>query len=287
MKRFGIKSAMLTLLCAMIVSAASAGEPKNLVGACLGPDKWEMAKAAGCDFIEGSVPKVLMPENSDAEFAAALAGYKASGAKIYALNGFLIPDIKVTGPNADHKRALKWAETAFSRAKQMGIKVIVFGSGRSRGIEGNFPYDKAMEQFKSLLAQMGPIAKKYDVVVAVESLNSKEVNFLCKFSEATALVKAVNHPNIKLVCDIYHIMMENEGPEVILAARGWIAHCHVAENTSRAAPGIDPLRDGEQLPYYRNLQKIDYNGMVSIECRWTDVATELPMGITYLKKQFQ
>ena len=250
------------------------------IGVCTSIQNAQKAKDAGAQFIEESVGRFLVPGKSDAEFAANLAAAKASPLPIRSCNGFLPGSIKVTGPEADHDAALKWAETAFRRAQQAGISFIVFGSGGARQVPEGFSHAEATKQFVSLLKKMGPIAGKYNVTVVLEPLRSGECNFLNTVGEGVKIVKKVNHPNIQCLADIYHMMQENEGPEAIIKGAKHLKHCHVAENTNRAAPGTN----GEDLtPYYNALNKIGYQGGLSIECKWDDFDKQLAPALANLK----
>ena len=67
---------------------------------------------------------------------------------------------------------------------------------------------------------MAAVAAKYDVILALENLNSTECNFINTLSEALAVVKAVDHPNFRLCVDIYHMLKENESPAAIAGHEG-------------------------------------------------------------------
>ena len=186
------------------------------IGVCTGLQNAQKAKDAGAQFIEESVGRFLVPGKSDAEFAANLATAKAAPLPILSCNGFLPGSIKVTGPEADHEAALKWAETPFRRAQQAEISFIVFGSGGARQVPEGFDHKEATKQFVKLLKKMGPIADQYNVTVVLEPLRSSECNFLNTVGEGIKIVKKVNHPNIQCLADIYHMMQEYEGPESII-----------------------------------------------------------------------
>ena len=88
--------------------------------------------------------------------------------------------------------------------------------------------------------------------------------------EGADIVKAVNHPNIKLLVDIYHMLREGESPEEIIKAGKHIYHCHIAEKDKRTPPGA---AGDDFKPYLRALKKINYSG-------WTEVFMHpVPRGI--------
>ena len=86
------------------------------------------------DFIEGHVQNYLKPEAPDADFAPLAAAARASARPMPSANCFLPADLKVTGPSADPARLATYAETAFARAKSIGLTIVVFGSAGARQV---------------------------------------------------------------------------------------------------------------------------------------------------------
>ncbi|MCK4999169.1 MAG: sugar phosphate isomerase/epimerase, partial [Anaerohalosphaera sp.] len=252
------------------------------VGVCTSTGNAELVKTVNVDYIEAGVQRFLIPFESDEKFAEKLAALQQSGVTVRACNGFIPGSIKSTGPKADHDKLLKYAETAFQRAQKTGIKIIVFGSSGSRNIPKGFDRDQAKAQFVSLLKRMGPIAAKYDVTIAIEPLNRKETNFIISVTEGHEIVKLVDHKNIRLLADFYHMLRENEGPESIVEAGKYLVHAHIAENEGRHYPG----KNGEDFtPYLVALKQIGYSGSISMECRWGNFSEELAPAAAYLRKQ--
>jgi sugar phosphate isomerase/epimerase len=223
-----------------------------------------------------------MPFNSEEEFLAKLEIAQNNPIPVRACNSFIPGNLKSVGPDAVHDQILEYVETAFRRAQMAGIEHIVFGSGGSRRIPEGFPADEARKQFIALGKAMGPIAAKYDIVVVLEPLNTREVNFINSVVEGASIVKEIDHPNFQLLADIYHMMMENEGPEIILEHGNLIKHVHVAELENRAAPGTN----GEDLSaYYNALKEVGYKGRISIEGRWEDMALQATKANETIKSQ--
>jgi len=171
--------------------------------------------SAGYSFVEENVRGFLVPSESDSIFEQKLALLKESKLPVEACNSFLPGNLKCVGPAPLHDDILKFGETAFRRARMAGVKTIVFGSGGARAIPEGFSRDEAKKQFISLCSKLAPIAKKYDVVISLEPLNTKECNFVNSVAEGGEIVEAVNHENFRLLADIYHMLMENESPSNI------------------------------------------------------------------------
>lgn len=252
------------------------------IGVCTSIANAATAARAGCDYIEEGARSFLVPDRPDADFRVKLELLKGSPLPVAACNSFLPGELKSVGPEARHDDILAYAGTAFRRAREAGIRHIVFGSSGSRDIPEGFDAGEARRQFVALLRRLGPLAREQGVVVAVEPLRREECNFINTVAEGAAIVREVDDPGVRLLADIYHMLCEDEGPGSIVAAGPLLAHCHVAEEDGRSAPGVH----GEDFtPYLKALRKIGYAGGISIECRWTDLAEELPVAVKTLKAQ--
>jgi len=208
-------------------------------GVCTSLSNHKLVTEAGYLYIEESVQSFLDPLNEEAAFIKKLDQARSAGITIPACNVFLPGKLKSVGPDAVPDDILDYAETAFSRAKMAGVGIIVFGSGASRSVPDGFPHEKAREQFIELCRRMGPVARRHRVTVVLEPLNSGECNFLNSVAEGGEMVKEINHPNIRLLADIFHMLREKEGPESILRYGKYIKHTHIAENRDRSAPGVN------------------------------------------------
>jgi len=252
------------------------------IGICTRVSDNGMLAEFGYSYIEESVGHFLMPQESEDKFNVQLELAKESKLPVYSCNSFLPGSLKCVGEEAVHPEILKFVETAFRRAQLAGVKIIVFGSGGSRKIPEGFPAAEARQQFISLCSQMGPIAAKYDVTVVLEPLNKKECNFINSVAEGGEIVKEVKHPNIRLLADIYHMKVEDEGPESIVKYGRFLRHVHIAEKEGRAAPGTH----GEDFrPYFEALKKIKYGGALSVECKWDNMEKQAPLALKTLKEQ--
>jgi len=252
------------------------------IGVCTSVRNAQLLLQAGCDYIEESVRRLLVPDKSDDEFAANLKAARECGLPVLANNGFLPGTLKSTGPEADHEGVLEYAGTAFRRAGQVGVGTIVFGSSGSRSVPEGFDHDRAEEQFISLLKRMGPLAAEHGVVVAIEPLQRSETNFINTVPHGARIVRAVDHPNIRLLADIFHMLRMEESADHIRQVGELIVHLHIAEKARRTPPGVD---GDDFTPYFQALKDIDYKGGISIECGWEEMAEQLPTAIKTLREQ--
>lgn len=235
-----------------------------------------------CDFIEGHVVNFLAPEAPDSDFAPRAAALRSCGFPMPAANVLLPAALKCSGPDIDYQRLDRYAENVFRRAKEIGMTLIVFGSAGARMVPDGFPISKAFEQYVDHLRRFGPMAAKNGVTLVVEPLNRGECNLVNTVLEGAEAVREANHPAVKLLVDIFHMLRNGESPDDILKVGRLIRHAHVAENKDRAAPGVN----GEDFrPFLRALRQTGYNDRLALEPIWTDLPNQIGPALQDLRKQ--
>ena len=268
-----------------LLSCNSAKEELFLseIGVCTSFSNAEMLAQHGYAFIEESVGNFLVPSESEEEFNRILNQVQLSVLPVPVCNSFIPSRLKSVGPEAVHHEILEYMETAFRRAKKAGVEYIVYGSGASRNIPDGFQRKQAQMQFVKLCKAMAQIAAEYDVVVLLEPLTYRICNFINSVPEGAEIVEEVNHPNFRLMADIYHMLMDDEGPESFLQYGHLIKHIHIAEKEGRAAPGT---HNEDFMPYFEALKKVGYQGRISIEIfGWDEIESEAASAIKAIKDQ--
>lgn len=231
-------------------------------------EKSGMLKDAGAGFLTQGVGDFLVPDQSDEKFAANLEALKTSKLPVLACNGFIRPkNLRAVGADVNHEGILEWSEVAFRRLAQVGGKFIVFGSSSARELRDGWPKEKANEQFITLLKKLGPLAEAHGVTVILEQLRKEECNFINHLSEAAALIRSAEHPNIRLLADLYHMACVGDTPDDLAAAADVLVYMEIAEKAERTAPGV---KGDDFRPYFKALKKIGYKGPINIEGRWQD-----------------
>lgn len=252
------------------------------LGICAGVDSALQIKQNQYNFFEETVGRFFIPNESDEKFAENLAKLNNVSFSLYAVNSFLPGNLKCVGPDVNTEAILKYAETALRRMQQSSTRILVFGSGGSRKIPDGFDKEKAKEQFVDINRKIGPIAEKYGVTIVLEPLNYGETNLLNTVEEGIDCVNKVNHPNIRLLADFYHMLKNGESADSIIKAGKLLKHTHIAEKENRTAPGVmgDDFR-----PYFKALKAIKYKGKLAVECRWKDMEKELPLALKTIREQ--
>ncbi len=250
-------------------------------GCCCSIENAEIAHAAGFDYIECTVVS-LLPEATETIFAPILEKYQASPIPVRACNVFLPGDLKVVGSDLDQPRIKHYVQTAMRRVMLIGAEVVVFGSGKARMVPEGFDRATAEQQIVDFLQLVADEAEQHELTVVIEPLNRRESNILNSVPEGDAMAARVNRPFIRNLADFYHMDEEHEPLSNISACKERLAHIHVAD-TDRRAPGTGSYPYDE---FVAQLRAANYDGMVSIECRWENFAAEAGPAYTYLRQIF-
>jgi sugar phosphate isomerase/epimerase len=247
-------------------------------GCCGGLDKIQIVQDAGYDYIEMSVAAV-MAESPDEEFESTLGLVKSFDIVPEAWNCLLPGDFKVTGPEIDMYRVERYLRTAFARIEDLGGEIVVFGSGGARRVPDSFSMEEAGGQIVEFLTLAGRIAGAHGITIAVEPLHKRGANIINSVTDALAVTRAVDHPFVKVLADLYHMQEENEPLSHIIDAGNELAHVHTAD-TGRLYPGSGSYPNAELI---EALRSIGYNDRISVECSIRDWDTEPAKALEFLR----
>ena len=234
---------------------------KIQVGVCASPADLESAEQLGFDYFEP--PAAAVAAMTEAEFQAFRTRARASRIRCSSFNSF-VRTLKVVGESVSRTDLQRYLDLCLDRCRELGAEIIVWGSSGSRNVPEGFSRERAWEQIKEFLRMAGDRARQRRLVIAVEPLRHQESNIINTGGEALRLVREVNHPNVRMIIDYYHLRVENEDPEIILRARRQIVHFHFANPRGRRWPR-DPSEDSGYAPFFAALKQINFGGGISIE----------------------
>lgn len=228
---------------------AADGDP---LGLCALP----MLEQAGYEYAEISITKLTQLE--DAAFEDALALARGAALPILAGNSLFPGEIPLYDSG---EQALAWLERAAQRCAQLGMRIMVFGSGKARALPEGVTREQAFDALAALLQKAAPIVSAKGITLVIEPLNHEETNMLCTVHESAELVRAVNDPAVRLLVDYFHFC--REGDQLFLQDIPLLAHAHCAEPHKRACHAdIDaPMR-----AFLATLCGNGYAGGLSVEC---------------------
>ena len=249
------------LAAAPVVSKAEAVE----IGVCAGTEDLGKAERWGFDYLEPAAAAIAAL--SATEFERVRQQVLASRLRCRSFNS-LIRTMQVVGPEANLDAVSTYLNAALDRCRQLGARVVVWGSASSRNIPAGHSREQAWQEIKRFLQRAGDIAKSHELVIGIEPLRKQESNIINTGAEALRLVHEVKHPNVKMIIDYYHLRMENEDPDILVRAREHVVHLHFANPNGRRWPkSVDD--DPEYGRFFRLVKQIGYTGGLSIEARGT------------------
>jgi len=234
----------------------------------------------GFDYVELSLAQ--MAALSDGDFQALAARVEDSGLVCEACNNFFPAAVRLTGSEAGLPAALEYAARAIERAARLGARIVVFGSSGAKNVPPGFPHAEAWRQISDLLGRLGPMAESHGITIAIEPINRLESNIVNSVAEGLRLMREVDHANIRLLADFYHLCMEAEDPSILLEAGEGIRHVHFARLEGR---GFPTRPEGSFAPFFDALRRIGYGGRCSIEAYTNDFASDARQALETLRSE--
>ena len=269
---FGPHSSMISRrrCLATLAAAAAASLPgrelraapsRVQIGVCASPRDLEKAESYGFDYLEPAAATVAAM--SETVFQAFKSRVLTSRLRCTSFNSFVRKQ-RVVGADVNTDEVRNYLDLCLSRCRQLGGEIVVWGSAGSRNVPDGFPRQRAWDQIKTFLRVAGDAAKPHGLVIAIEPLRRQESNIINTGAEALRLVREVDHPNVRMIVDYYHLRVENEDPEIIWKARREIVHFHFANPQGRRWPK-SPSEDPEYATFFALVKKIRFRGGISIE----------------------
>lgn len=259
------------------------------IGICSSePKQFKHIAECGYDYIEMTFS--VIANATDEQFAEIKKSVLSCGLRVEATNGHFPGNFKLysydetTGEARDFSEieanVREYNERGYSRAQELGVRVSVVGSGTARRIPDGLKREVAEEQFARVLEICGEVAAKYGAEIVIEPLNHNETNFINTLEEGLEMCKRVNSPHVFVLNDFYHSHVENEPVEMLAKAGKLLNHAHIA-NFDRVCPTLEA--DGDDLlPLVKALKAIDYNGRISLECKYLpDFKTAIENAVSF------
>jgi D-psicose/D-tagatose/L-ribulose 3-epimerase len=162
------------------------------------------------------------------------------------------------------KNAFVFFRSTLEKLKLMNIKTFGGGLYSYWPVDYSKPIDKAGDWKRAVknIGEVAKIAADCDVVLGMEVLNRFEGYLLNTCAEALQFVNEVNHPNVKIMLDTFHMNIEEDNiAGAIRLAGDKLGHLHLGEQ-NRKVPGKGSMPWNE---IGLALQDINYQGGVVME----------------------
>ena len=158
---------------------------------------------------------------------------------------------------------LKEVEKNLVFARKLEIPMALLMSGNA---VAGLTFEQQFATMVDCSKRCGDLAAKAGITLIVEPLNTK-VNhkgyFLSNCVDGLRLMKEVNHPNVRLLFDLYHEQVERgDVIRTALAAMPFVRVFHVADNPGRNEPGTGEMNYAN---IYAAIAKAGYEGYITME----------------------
>ncbi len=153
----------------------------------------------------------------------------------------VIPDEQhnpISAKETNRKGAVEHLKWAIDCSAAMNSEVLCGPLYQPLGVfTGVGPTEDEKQRAAEVHRQAGDLAKKANLVLALEYLNRFECYFLNTMADAVDYVKRVNHPNVGVHYDTFHANIEEKDPIGCISPNiEYIKHVHSSEN-DRGTPG--------------------------------------------------
>jgi len=209
------------------------------------------------------------PEKISATDAARVrAIVEASGLVVTGLHWLLVkPDgLSLTDPDAGVRhRTLEVMIHLIGLCAELGGSVLVHGSPKQRQIPPGETHAVALSRLQDALAQVALAAARVGVTYCIEPLSRRETSLVNTIAEAAALVRSIDHPNLRTMidCSAAGLTEADQVPSLIdrWLPTGLIAHVQV-NDPNRRGPGQGEMKFA---PILAGLKRHNYAGTVAVE----------------------
>jgi sugar phosphate isomerase/epimerase len=218
------------------------------------------AAALGFDAVE------IFPSGAEALDAAAVQRMTGdAGIKVTAVGsgaGFVVHKLTlIDGDSSARGRAIDFIKRIIDVAGALGAPAIV-GSMQGRHADGE--REAALTLLAESLAMLGDHARQYSLPLLYEPLNRYETNVFNRQGDAADWLRSREIANVKILCDLFHMNIEEADVAASLRAVGapLLGHVHFVDSNRRAA-GMGHM---DFAPIVAALRELNYAGYVSAEC---------------------
>lgn len=153
-------------------------------------------------------------------------------------------------------------KNAITMSAQLGAKTISLQPG---GPQGTLSREEALNRYEAGLRAVLPLAQQNNITLMIEP----EPGLLIQHShECLEFLRRLNHPNLKMNCDLGHFYCVEEDPAtVVRTCAPWISHIHledIKENRihQHRIPGEGAM-DWDEI--FAAIRSIAYQGWITVE----------------------
>jgi len=191
----------------------------------------------------------------------------ATGARFGSMTGY--SEGSLCDADSSHE-VVRTAEELIPSAKKLGINRLVVHPAQLIDGQAATPRFRATGDMwltaARTLGKLGELGQKHDVTFMLENLNTILDHPgipLGRAKDTLSLVKAVDHPNVKMMLDLYHAQIgEGNLIELVRAAGPHIGEIQVADVPGRCEPGTGEIN---YRAVAQALAQLGFSGPIGME----------------------
>lgn len=197
-----------------------------------------------------------------------IAALAATGARFSSMSGYF--GGSVIDPSTAHE-VLASAEKLIPTALELGVeRMVVHPAELGEGGRAVRPVQRSTGEMwltgLRTLEQLAELGQKHGIVFALENLNTILDHPgipLARAKDTLAMVRAVNHPNVKMMLDLYHAQIgEGNLIELLRSAQPFTGEIQVADVPGRFEPGTGEIN---YPAIAKALRDAGYSGVIGME----------------------
>ena len=156
------------------------------------------------------------------------------------------------------KEAREFVRSIIDLAAPFGASAII---GSMQGPSGHTD-DSAAKYLAEALEDGGAHAAQYNVPLIYEPLNRYETRQCCTVAEGVKLLESLSTDNVRLLCDLFHMNIEESDiADALLTGGKWVGHIHFVDSNRRPV-GLGHMQYGRII---ESLRAINYEGYLCAE----------------------
>jgi sugar phosphate isomerase/epimerase len=193
--------------------------------------------------------------------AKLLAAHRLKCSTVGTGAGWLKHKLRLTDPDAAVRQsAIGFIGEIIEAAGTLGAPAII-GSMQGRWGDG-VTREQALAWLGEALTKLGDRAARHGVPLLYEPLNRYETNLFNRQGEAAEFLRTLNSGNVRLLCDLFHMNIEETSlADALREAGPSVGHVHFVDS-NRQAVGWGHT---DMTPIMAALREINYAGFLSAE----------------------
>lgn len=184
----------------------------------------------------------------------------------------------IFGSDKDRQFLIDYTKSAIDFAQSMDIKNMVFGCPKNRNMPSGSSEDEVIDFFR----EISDYAFKQNTCISLEANPViYNTNFLNTTRQACEFCKRVASEGCKVNIDFGTILYNEENPHIIKTYKTLVNHIHLS------VPNLEYVEKTSQHATLKKvLDKIDYNGFLSVEMKNQNDIEKVKNTVRYLKEAF-